>query len=685
MALCQMNHFAISPATEDCPRGGLREAAVTEPPKAASPLVTEAGWREIAPPAPSQTLFLFPWTQNNLTCGVIFICFVICILVRVMKKFSQKQSGQIAEIIGAMARVLLLVWRVSPGKATILVVIEIILALIPIAIAYFSGQLITDIVEAVKTGSPEGIYVSFAWVSILGVGMASLWPITSLLTSQLRYEIETAVTRQLMEKFARLSVAQRESKDVSDLFEKAETYTHRANWVFTWVLNLAADIIQVAGSLVALIVVSPWLGLIILLSLIPGFALRMRTEGKERRRWTHNSVSRRIAQEYSRPLRNMNSIMDVRLAGLEPLFFKRWREYFTKDQREIITAEREVVPFSLASNIFEGIVTAGVLWWGVLQIIAGSLPIGYFVTLERLVSNTQRSMRGIMYFFANSLQDILNTRDYYHFLALPEEIITGTKKVSELPTIEFKNVWFRYPNTSKDVLKNVSFTIMPGQDIALVGENGSGKSTIIKLLLGFYQPTKGQIFIDDVLLSDIDLTFWYKRIGVLFQDFERFAFTTLEDNIWFGDITQKKDKKKLELALEKADIATLPDTLSHGFSSHLMKGIDDDNGTDLSGGQWQRVALARNFFRSAPILILDEPTSAVDARAEFEIFEHIKTQQKDKTTIIISHRFSTVRKAQQIIVIDKGVIVEQGTHDELMTHNDGQYKKLFELQAEGYL
>lgn len=601
-----------------------------------------------------------------------------------MKAISRLRTSQLSEIIIAMARVLVLIWKTNPRQAFILALLEVSQGIIPIALAYFSGHLVTDVVRAVQTQSFDPIYGSFIMVTSLGLVSIVVWPIKSLIDSQLRFAVETEVTTQLMQKYSRLSVEQRESKEVADLFEKAEGYTYRASWVFGWVLDLVSSSIQVVGSLIALWVVSPLLGLVILISLVPGFLLRFRAEKQERRRWSRNSVSRRIASEYGRPLRSLGSIMDVRLAGLEPLFFKRWREYFTKDQREIIDAERKIMPLSLLSSIFESIVVACVLAWGIIQIVAGVLAVGYFVTLERLVDGVQGSMRSIMYFFANNLQDILNTRDFHQFLALPEEIISGDIKVEGMPRIEFENVWFRYPNAENYALENVSFTIPPGQDVALVGENGSGKSTIIKLLLGFYQPSKGVIKIDGVSLAEIDLASWYKLVGVLFQDFERFSFATLGDNIWFGDIAKHKDAKLLDAALKKADIQSIVKKLAHGYESYLMKGIDDDNGTDLSGGQWQRLALARNFFRTAPILILDEPTSAVDARAEFEIFQHIAHEQKNKTTIIVSHRFSTVRKAHHIIVVYGGKIVEQGTHEELMTHKNGQYKKLFELQAEGY-
>jgi len=253
------------------------------------------------------------------------------------------------------------------------------------------------------------------------------------------------------------------------------------------------------------------------------------------------------------------------------------------------------------------------------------------------------------------------------------------------PRIEFQDVIFTYPMNSEPTVKDISFVVEPGEDIALVGENGSGKTTIIKLLLGIYQPDSGQILIDGVPLERLNKEAYYRRMGALFQDYARMIFTDLGDNIWFGDITRKKRASDLMEAAEKAKLVKLIEKLPHGLKQILSKAYDVENGTDLSGGQWQRVALARGFFRRADVLILDEPTAAVDAKAEFEIFQEIARNQQDKTTIIISHRFSTVRKAQKILVIDGGRVIESGTHGELMKIKDGLYQEMFTLQAEGYL
>lgn len=217
-----------------------------------------------------------------------------------------------------------------------------------------------------------------------------------------------------------------------------------------------------------------------------------------------------------------------------------------------------------------------------------------------------------------------------------------------------------------------------------MGENGAGKTTLIKLLIGAYQPQDGMIFVNDEPFEKIDRKSYLEQIGALFQDYSRYEFATLGENVWYGDITKKLDKNRVCAALAKAGLGDFDKRFVNGLNQLLSKNYDKDSATDLSGGQWQRLSIARAFYREANVLLLDEPTSAVDAKAEYEIFKNILEHQKNRTTVIISHRFSTVRKAKQIMVFDHGKIVESGTHQELIKNN-GLYKEMFDLQAEGYV
>ncbi|HLC83974.1 MAG TPA: ATP-binding cassette domain-containing protein, partial [Bacteroidia bacterium] len=274
---------------------------------------------------------------------------------------------------------------------------------------------------------------------------------------------------------------------------------------------------------------------------------------------------------------------------------------------------------------------------------------------------------------------------YFELLEYPNSIILSNKPVTfdeqpKPPIIEFKNVSFKYPDSKRFILKNFNLTIGSGEKVALVGENGAGKSTLIKLILRFYDATEGEILINGTNIKEVDLKTWHQQIGALFQDFIKYQFT-FKENIIYGDIAKRNDAVAIKEAIKKAG--------ADSFLGNLPKGTDQivgktfEEGVDLSGGQWQKLALARAFFRDAPILILDEPTSAIDAKAEYEIFQKVGELQKDKTVIIISHRFSTVRNADRILVLEGGKIVEEGDHKELM-EKKGLYEELFTLQAQGY-
>ena len=247
--------------------------------------------------------------------------------------------------------------------------------------------------------------------------------------------------------------------------------------------------------------------------------------------------------------------------------------------------------------------------------------------------------------------------------------------------LEFRNVSFSYPGASKKALDNISLRIRPGESLALVGENGSGKTTLIKLLTRLYDPTEGQILLDGLDLQNWDVEALRQRIGVIFQDFGRYQFSVGE-NIGAGDVRHIADSERWEKAAETGMAATFIQDMPKGYQTQLGRWFKD--GRELSGGQWQKIALSRAFMRSdADILVLDEPTAAMDASSEAAVFEHFRTASGDKMTILISHRFSTVRAAAQIIVIHDGKILERGDHESLLAE-DGQYAHLFRLQARGY-
>jgi ATP-binding cassette subfamily B protein len=292
-----------------------------------------------------------------------------------------------------------------------------------------------------------------------------------------------------------------------------------------------------------------------------------------------------------------------------------------------------------------------------------------------------------MHLVANIYEQNLFLGNLFDFLSLQPRLKPGPGQAADVIRhgIEFRDVCFRYPGAAEDVLQDINLTLRPGEKIALVGENGAGKTTLIKLLTRLYDPTSGSITLDGVDLRELDPASLQARIGVIFQDFVRYHLTARE-NIGFGQVEALDDLARIRAAAEKSGAHPIISGLPQGYDTMLglwFAGPFQREGNDLSIGQWQKVALARAFMRAAPVLVLDEPTASLDARAEYEVFQRFKELAADRAAILISHRFSTVRMADRILVLERGRLLEQGTHAELLA-TGGTYAKLFSLQAEGY-
>ncbi|MCL4417198.1 MAG: ABC transporter ATP-binding protein/permease [Patescibacteria group bacterium] len=339
----------------------------------------------------------------------------------------------------------------------------------------------------------------------------------------------------------------------------------------------------------------------------------------------------------------------------------------------------------LLARILQFGVFAYTQYLNISKVLQGTLQIGQFTLVFQQSLALTFSAEEILNHYSSIAARNKYLDKFFDFLDTKKVITSPSKSVAipnkpGPPIIEFKDVAFKYPGTDREILKNFNLTIQSGEKVALVGENGAGKTTLIKLLLRFYDVTEGEILINGVNIKDVDLDEWHKHIGALFQDFIKYQFT-FKENVYFGDLTKKQEEELLKEAIEKSGADKYLDTLPDKYDQVVGKMFE--KGIDLSGGQWQKLALARAFFRNAPILILDEPTSAIDAKAEYEIFQKVQSLQKDKTVIIISHRFSTVRNADRIFVIDDGHIIEEGNHEKLMKAK-GLYAELFNIQAQGY-
>jgi ATP-binding cassette subfamily B protein len=374
---------------------------------------------------------------------------------------------------------------------------------------------------------------------------------------------------------------------------------------------------------------------------------------------------------------------EVKLFGLGPLFLERYRDIFRKLYKEDrdLTVRRDTWGFLL------GLVATATLYgayaWIALSAIAARITLGQMTMYLMLFRQGQAAVSSILSAIGGMYEDNLYLSTLYEYLETPVETRTGDIVRGPHPNdgIRFENVGFTYPGADRATLVDVSLHIRPGESLALVGENGSGKTTLIKLLTRLYHPTTGRILLDGQDLREWDEAALRDRIGVIFQDFTRYQLL-LGENIGAGDVQHFEDEGRWREAGEKGMAAAIVDDLPQGYRTPLGKWFND--GRELSGGQWQKIALSRAFMRSrADILVLDEPTAAMDAAAEATIFEHFRALTQGRIAILISHRFSTVRMADQIVVLQDGRIIERGSHEELM-RTSGHYAHLFSLQAKGY-
>ncbi|MEK9179270.1 MAG: ABC transporter ATP-binding protein, partial [Patescibacteria group bacterium] len=446
---------------------------------------------------------------------------------------------------------------------------------------------------------------------------------------------------------------------------------------------------MVAQFVTATIVVSskfPVFVPIIVLSTIP---LYLSLDKYRDDTWQFMSKERGILERLFQYIRytfsNPSTSKEVAIFKNEHILLDKFKHSHHSYYRRYAKAYTKTLPIL----IFSGFVQLGAFCFtqalNVAAILSGELAIGQFTLYFQQTLNLVKSSEGVLDQYSSMSMRTKYIDQYFELLQYPKSLPESVTSISfpaqpSVPLLEFKDVSFKYPDSKRYILKKFSLNIRSGEKIAFVGENGAGKSTIIKLILRFYDAAEGQILINGINIKEINILEWYKQIGALFQDFIKYQFT-FKENVIFGDISKRNDLHAVRAAIRKSGAYDYLVDLPNGVDQIVGKTFED--GVDLSGGQWQKLALARAFFRDAPILILDEPTSAIDAKAEYEIFQKVNELQKDKTVIIISHRFSTVRNADRILVLDEGRIVEEGSHESLM-HRKGLYAELFEIQAQGY-
>lgn len=390
---------------------------------------------------------------------------------------------------------------------------------------------------------------------------------------------------------------------------------------------------------------------------------------------------------YTKALINdRHTAKEIRLFGLSTFLLDRWRELYFKNSREMLKLIKREKFSRIGLDLTTSLLYIGAAFISITLLKSKQLGVGGFVSITQAIQGAQSSINMVASNIAKILQEQLYIEDFFRFMEFELSDVKITKNISVKPFpkelkvgISFENVSFHYPR-GKNILNSVTFTIYPGEKIAIVGENGSGKTTLIKCLMGLYQVTTGNIRFDSIDIDDIAFDDLRRHITVIFQDFIRYSYTVY-DNIAFGDLRHYKNYDLIKKVSESSGVDNFVSKFKNGYATELGRYLTD--GEDLSGGQWQKMALARTLLRSGEIVILDEPTSALDPQTELEVFEQFDTMTKDKTVIFISHRMAAARLADRILVMKNGHLVEVGNHNELMAYNS-EYKKMFVMQAKWY-
>jgi ATP-binding cassette subfamily B protein len=579
-----------------------------------------------------------------------------------------------------------MVWDTSPALVSITTALRLVRALLPLAMLWVWKLILDGVVAWIKRGNGNAAALWKLFALDLGLAVLSdlLARANSLADSLLGDRFTNRISVRLIEHATQLDLASFEDPVFYDKLERARRQTTGRIGLLAGVLNVAQDTLSLISLSAGLIVFSPWLMVLLVAAVIPAFLGETHFTTLAYSvlyRWT---PQRRLL-DYIRMLGASNqSAKEVKIFGLGPHLAERYREVSDRiyDDNKKVAIKRASV-----GSLLNLVSTGG--YYGayavvLIRTLAGAISVGMFTFLTGAFSRSRMYIEKILQSFTDISDQALYLKDLFEFFEMQPAIhsIPGALPAPRpiRDGFEFRNVGFAYPGSSHMVVENINFRLETKEKIALIGENGTGKTTLVKLLARLYDPTVGQILLDGVDLREYDVEDLRKEIGVIFQDYMRYELL-VKENIGFGKIEDLADQSRIEMAAKKSMAFQVIGKLPNGYDQ--MIGRRFEGGVDLSGGEWQKFALARAYMRDAQLLILDEPTATLDARAEYEVFRRFAELTKGRMAVLISHRFSTVRMADRILVLQNGRIREQGTHSHLVALG-GQYAELFELQAAGY-
>jgi ATP-binding cassette subfamily B protein len=588
-------------------------------------------------------------------------------------------------------------WATSPALMMATLSLRLVRAVLPVAMLYVGKLIIDEALRLVGLGSglasvrewwDSGLLTPLLWLLVIEFGLAVLSDVLGRLVSlfdQLLSELFTnATSMRLMEHAATLDLEDFEDSELQDRLDRARRQTMGRMTLMSQLFGQAQDFVTILSFGAGLVVFAPWLIVLLAVALIPAFLGEAHFNALNYSLNFSWTPERRELEYIRQTGASVETAKEVKIFGLHGFLIGRFRELSEKfylANRGLAIRRAGWGSLLTAFGTLGYYVAYAYIAW---RTVRGDFSIGDLTFLAGSFRRLRQLLEGLLVGFSQVAGQALYLDDLFSFFEIEPEI-TSPAEPRPFPSplregFVFEGVGFRYPGAERWAVRNLSFTLQAGEVLALVGENGAGKTTLVKLLARLYDPDEGRILLDGHDLRDYDLDVLRRNIGVIFQDFVRYHLTAAE-NIAVGQIEARHDRARIVEAARRSLADDVIARLPKGYDQVIGKRFK--NGVDLSGGEWQKVAIARAYMRDAQLLILDEPTAALDARSEFEVFQRFKELSDGKTAVLISHRFSSVRMADRILVLADGQVEAVGTHEQLLAQR-GRYAELFELQAAGY-
>ena len=590
-----------------------------------------------------------------------------------------------------------MVWRASPQLTAASLVLRLVRALLPVITLFVGKLIIDDVVVLVQTPhKPETLqqwlnsglldWLGFLLIAEFALAVLAdvLGRIVSLVDSLLSERVTNSSSVRLMEHAATLDLEDFEDSEFQDQLERARRQTSGRMTLMGQLFGQAQDIVTVASFVAGFIFYAPWLIALLVLALVPAFLGEAHFNAQSYSLDFGRTPERRELDYVRQTAASVETAKEVKIFGLNGFLIDRYvrlaTDFYAANRRLAMRRAGWGGFFTAIGTVGYYLAYAYIAW----RTLAGEFSVGDLTFLAGSFRRLRTLLEGLLTSFSTTASQALYLNDLFSFFEVKSQILSPDNPRPFPQPIcrgfDFEDVGFSYPDAERWAVRHLSFTLHAGEVLALVGENGAGKTTLVKLLARLYDPDEGRILLDGHDLREYDLNALRGNMGVIFQDFVRYNLSA-GDNIAVGKIAARGDHARVERAARRSQADEVIKRLPAGYQQ--MTGKRFRSGVELSGGEWQKIAIARAYMREAAVLVLDEPTAALDARSEFEVFKRFKELSDGKTAVLISHRFSSVRMADRILVLADGMVEAAGTHDELMAQ-PGRYSELFELQAAGY-